>query len=125
MASAAGAGRSRSIGEASEVEPLSGRTTSRHSAAMRQRTEDLGPAERQLLDDVDEYGLHIVHVPGEDDGPGFSFTVGLWHTYQQAEVIVFGLDEEVAHELLNALADECDDGRRFAADSKQIGRAHV
>lgn len=88
---------------------------------MRQRTADLAPAERQLLDDIDEYGLHIVHVPGEGDEPGYSFTIGLWHSFQQPDVIVFGLDDEVAHELLNALADEADDGKRFLADSKHDG----
>ena len=41
----------------------------------------------------------------EDGGARFSYTVGLWHSFEQAEVVVFGLPEEVAHELLNAVAD--------------------
>ncbi|MBL8755853.1 MAG: DUF4262 domain-containing protein [Planctomycetes bacterium] len=88
---------------------------------MRSKTADMAPEDAKVLDDVDEYGVHIVHVPEDDVGPGFSFTVGLWATWQQAEVVVFGLPQEVAQDLLNGLADEVDDGRRFAAGEKHDG----
>lgn len=86
---------------------------------MRTRTEGLTAADQKLLDDVEEYGVHIVHVAEDDDGaPGFSFTVGLWETFQQPEVLVFGLAEEVAHDLLNALADEAAEDRKFLAGTR-------
>jgi hypothetical protein len=87
---------------------------------MRQLTDDLTPPERKALTDIDEAGLHIVHVPG-DDGPGYSFTIGLWHSFDQPEVIVFGLPEEVAHELLNALADEAAEDRKFLDGQRHDG----
>jgi hypothetical protein len=93
-----------------------------HSACMRARTDDLAPADRKLFDDVEEYGVHIVHVPEDDEGePGFSFTVGLWHSFQQPEVVVFGLAEDIAHELLNALADEAADAKKFLPDTRHEG----
>ncbi len=88
---------------------------------MREPTADLTPPERKILADVEEHGLHIVHVPEDDEGPGFSFTIGLWHSFEQPEVIVFGLPSETAHELLNAIADDASDGKRFLADSKHDG----
>ncbi|HEX5054222.1 MAG TPA: DUF4262 domain-containing protein [Planctomycetota bacterium] len=88
---------------------------------MRARTDDLPDSDKQLLDDVEQYGVHVVHVPAELGGGGFSFTVGLWHNFEQPEVIVFGLPDEVAHDLLNAVADEADEGRRFLADSRHEG----
>lgn len=89
--------------------------------AMRPRTDDLEPAHRQLLDDVEECGVHVVHVPEVDERPGYSFTVGLWHSFEQPEVLVFGLPEEVAHELLNALADEASAGQKYLDDQKHAG----
>ena len=80
---------------------------------MREFTDDLTPDEKKVLQDVAEQGVHIVHMPGEGDGPAFSFTVGLYYQFQQPEVIAFGLPEEVAEQLLNALTDEADDGKRF------------
>lgn len=80
---------------------------------MRARTDDLQPEDRQVLDDVEAHGLHIVHVPGDDDAPGYSFSVGLWHSFEQPEVILFGLDREVAQDLLNAIADEASEDRKY------------
>lgn len=88
---------------------------------MRALTADLSPVERKALEDIVEYGVHIVHVPESDDGPAFSFTIGLWHQFGQPEVIAFGLPEDVAHELLNAIADEADDGRMFRDGEKHDG----
>ncbi len=88
---------------------------------MRQRTDDLQPALRQLLDDVDEYGVHIVHITADDKGPAYSFTVGMFENFAQPELIVFGLEEEVAHELLNAAADEADAGHQYLDGSKLDG----
>lgn len=88
---------------------------------MRMLAEGMLPAERKILADVEEYGVHIVHVPGDDEAPGFSFTVGLWHSFEQPEVIVFGLPDEVAHELLNGIADDADDGKQFLAGQKHDG----
>lgn len=80
---------------------------------MRARTHDLQPEQRRVLDDVEAHGLHIVHVPGDDDAPGYSFTIGLWHSFEQPEVILFGLDPEVAQDLLDAIADEASEDRKY------------
>lgn len=88
---------------------------------MRARTDGLEPALQKLLDDVDEYGVHIVHITVEADCPAYSFTVGMFESFAQPELIVFGLEEAVAHELLNAAADEADEGRQYLDGSKHDG----
>ncbi len=80
---------------------------------MREPSDGLSPEEKKVLSDVAEEGVHIVHVPVTDDGPSFSATIGLWYQFEQPELIVFGLPEEVAEELLNAVADAADEGKRF------------
>ncbi len=88
---------------------------------MRALTDNDSPTHRKLLQDIEDNGVHIVHVPADDDGPAFTFTVGLWHSFEQPEVIVFGLQQEVAADLLNALADEAAEGKTFLADSRHEG----
>ncbi len=88
---------------------------------MRERTDDLPPPDAKLFDDIAQYGVHIVHVPEDDADPSFSFTVGLWHSFEQPEIVVFGLPEPVAHELLNAIADEVAEDRKFLPDSRHDG----
>lgn len=91
-------------------------------ASMRQPTDDLSEYHQQLLQTVAEHGVHIAYVQPADEGPTcFAYTVGLWHHHQQPEVLVFGLDPDGAAELLNALADECDDGRRFCGGERHEG----
>lgn len=85
---------------------------------MRSRIDGMLPAERQVLDDVETHGVHIVHVQDEDDSPGFSFTIGLWHSFEQPEVILFGLEQEVAQDLLNAIADEASEDRKYVDGSR-------
>ena len=86
---------------------------------MRDLTDDLSPDEKKVLKDVAEEGVHVVHVPADGGDSGFSFTIGLWYHFEQPEVIVFGLPDEVAGELLNAITDAADEGKRF-----QHGEAH-
>jgi hypothetical protein len=80
---------------------------------MREPSDDLSPQEKKVLSDVAEEGVHVVHVPAPADGAAFSATIGLWYQFEQPEVIVFGLPEEVAEDLLNAVTDAIDEGKRF------------
>lgn len=73
----------------------------------------LDDGDRQLLYDVAQYGWHVVVVTPDDVGPGFAFSVGLHHTFEHPEVIVFGLDHETLVEVVNAVGAEVRDGRRL------------
>lgn len=92
---------------------------------MRAPNDSLTPTERAILDEIEAAGVHVVHVGGDDgDDLEYSFSVGLWHSFGQPEVIVFGLEAEVAEDLIQTLTDECDAGKHFLADSKHDGLVH-
>jgi hypothetical protein len=74
-----------------------------------------------LLDDVEQSGLHVVQLPPSGSLPAGSHTVGLWQQFEQPEVVVFGLPDEVAADLLEAIADEVDAGRRFLGGQRHEG----
>ena len=57
--------------------------------------------------------MHIVSVLEEVTAPGYSFSIGLSHSFRHPEVLVFGLSPEVAQELINLVADEVSNGREF------------
>lgn len=88
---------------------------------MRQRTEDLSEYQRQLLADVDEHGLHVTFVRPEGAATSCAYTVGLWHKHRHPEVVVFGLELDAVDELCGALAEEVEDGKRFAAGEQHAG----
>ncbi|CAG2082493.1 DUF4262 domain-containing protein [Xanthomonas euroxanthea] len=62
-------------------------------------------SERQLLDDVAEYGWHCIHIMEEGEQVGYSFTVGLYQTFGHPELIIFGLSSRVSHQILSIVAD--------------------
>lgn len=75
-------------------------------------------AEEKILADVEESGLHVRRIKGDEEYPEFAYTVGLARGTGQAEVIVVGLPADVAQELLNRVADLVDEGRRFVAGDR-------
>lgn len=56
---------------------------------------------RRVQADIDRYGWHVGKIPGDDRAPSWAFTIGLFASFQQPELVVFGLDLETAHRLLN------------------------
>jgi Domain of unknown function (DUF4262) len=87
---------------------------------MREPAADHTPEQQQLLADIAESGVHIAHVE-DDDGDSYSYTVGLWASFEQPEVIVFGMPEDVARDLLDTVADEAAEDRKFRAGEKHDG----
>ena len=69
--------------------------------------------EEKCLADIEEYGLHVMRVSGDDEWPAFTYSVGLYRTFGLPEVIVVGLRAELAHWILNELAARARAGERY------------
>jgi hypothetical protein len=70
--------------------------------------------EQRLIDDVERVGWHLVGVEEDSEGPGFVYSVGMYHTWSQPEIIVFGLSSVAKMiEMINALGDEMRQGAGF------------
>ena len=88
---------------------------------MRALTDDLTEAGREVLQNIAEHQAHVMHVTADDGAPEFSYTIGLWHHFEQPEVIVFGLDVDAADALLAQVVEQCAAGARFAHGEKHEG----
>ncbi|MFB4314622.1 DUF4262 domain-containing protein [Actinomadura sp. 21ATH] len=55
---------------------------------------------------ISQYGWSMVLVPPVGDGPGWAYTVGLWHSLRSPELAMFGGDVYEMEEILNALGRE-------------------
>jgi len=71
------------------------------------------PGEEKLLSDVSVYGWHMLTIPTDEHGPGFTYTVGLFHSYSHPEVIVFGLPNKLMQRVLDVIATLVKGGRVF------------
>ena len=75
--------------------------------------------EQTVLANVERFGWHCTSV-GSDaptDDVCFTYTVGLPHSYGQPEFIIFGLEAQVAHEILSTVASAAESGAPFALDA--------
>lgn len=70
---------------------------------------------------VREHGWTVVAVPGDDRGPAFAYTVGLYHTLRAPELAMFGLPPEVMHTLLNLGGGRVRDGAPVADGTRWEG----
>jgi hypothetical protein len=66
--------------------------------------------EQKCVDDVCEYGCHIMQISAEDENPQFSYSVGFPVSTGQPEVIVFGLKQQLMHSMINEIRRQCVDG---------------
>ena len=73
-------------------------------------------SDRKLLADVERVGWHIVGIYDDEGNPGYAFSVGLFHTFEHPEIIVFGLTGETAAEIINIIGMQVRVGTRFKAN---------
>jgi hypothetical protein len=85
------------------------------------RSRELKPDERKLEGDVEKFGCHIIHVREERNLPGWSYTVGLFESYHQPEILVVGLKTDTAQYLLNEVANRLKNGLGIHDGLRQSG----
>jgi hypothetical protein len=69
--------------------------------------------ERRLLNNIAEYGWHCNSISAEDGEPGFTYTVGLFHSFGHPELLVIGLPPKAAHGVLSVAAKAAAEGKPF------------
>jgi hypothetical protein len=69
--------------------------------------------DQKLLSDVKQYGWHVPHIFADENGPGFSFSVGLYLKFGHPEILVMGLEQPVAHKFINLIGGYVSTGRVF------------
>ena len=68
-----------------------------------------------IIRNVREHGCHIVGINGDEKGPGYAFSIGLFVNYGQAEVVIFGFEGRVAARIINVVRDRAAAGQKFVA----------
>jgi len=78
-------------------------------------------ADLRVRSDVERYGWHVAKIAGDEQAPPWAFTIGLEHSFDHPEVLVFGMELELLHSLLNHIGEGVKQGRRFAHDERPDG----
>jgi Domain of unknown function (DUF4262) len=69
--------------------------------------------ERKVLSDVKNFGWHVINILPDENGPQYSFSIGLYHKFGHPELLVMGLPHPVGHQLINSAAEQIAAGKSF------------
>jgi hypothetical protein len=78
---------------------------------------ELTDGDKQVLNDIEQYGVHIVHVLADGGMPGFGFSIGLFQNFHHPEILIVGLQQELIHSIINDMAQEIKQGKTYYAFS--------
>lgn len=59
----------------------------------------------QTKRNIAKYGLQVISVSGSNYLPSFTYSIGLFETYNQPEIICFGLPTKLGHAIINDVAE--------------------
>lgn len=69
--------------------------------------------DKKLLNDIEVYGWHVIKVLEDEEGPGFGYSVGLYHTFNHPEILIIGLKLNLTHSIINDIGERIRRGERF------------
>ncbi len=69
--------------------------------------------EEKALKDIEQFGCHILHVMGDDDGPQFSYSIGIQKTSNHPELLITGLKPELSQWIINEYNERIKRGESF------------
>jgi hypothetical protein len=76
---------------------------------------ELDDQERRFLQQIEEQGWFGTHVfDAEGDLPAFSYSTGFWLRHQKPELILFGLKNDIGHDILWDAYRDAEQGRSFS-----------
>ncbi|GAA4056254.1 DUF4262 domain-containing protein [Nonomuraea soli] len=81
---------------------------------------ELDDFDRRTISVVRAHGWNALAIPADDSGPGWAYTIGLWHSFRSPEVAIFGIDDiETMQACLNILGEAVRAGDRLVEGAQR------
>lgn len=71
------------------------------------------PADKKVVEDIKKYGWHVVNVLEEENHPPHSFSIGLYESFNHPEIIIIGIDNQNAQNIINGIGTKIKNGEKF------------
>lgn len=76
---------------------------------------------RRLVEAAERHGAAVVHIPADERGSSYAFSVGAWRRFGRPEVVAIGLPREVAHAVVDTYVQRSGTGERFTPGTTYLG----
>jgi Domain of unknown function (DUF4262) len=89
---------------------------------MPRHSTDLGLSDRdrELLGRLEAHGWYVIKVGAGGNEPAFAYSLGLYEKFGHPELILFGLDLDTMHQLINDAGEQIRSGRRYEDGQQYI-----
>ena len=77
---------------------------------------NLSATKQKIIDDIKNYGWHVIKVLEDNSGPGFVYSIGFFETFNHPEIIIIGLNLDLSHNIINDIGDDIKRGTMFNPD---------
>ena len=74
--------------------------------------------EQEILDEVSEGGWYVIKVLDQTETPGWAYSIGLHRNFAHPEILVFGLNVDLMHSMINSIGEDVRSGKSFEIDQK-------
>jgi hypothetical protein len=74
---------------------------------------DLNEKDAKLLETLQQWGWFVTKVGAADPEPAFAYSMGLYENFKHPEIIIFGLELGMMHELINGAGKRIRQGRGY------------
>jgi len=86
---------------------------------------DLDSRTQSSIDVIHQHGWQVTGIPADGQGPGWAYTIGLWHSHRMPELAMFGLDIRSMQTVLNDLGQGGVAGQPLEAEQQRNDVANV
>jgi hypothetical protein len=77
--------------------------------------------EQKAVNDIEEFGCHVLHVLEEDDLSCFTYSIGISRKTGRPDLVITGLNREIAHWVINEYNERLRNGEQFEVDNYYSG----
>jgi Domain of unknown function (DUF4262) len=74
---------------------------------------DLVERDKKLLEVLERWGWFVVKVGAGESEPAFAYSIGLYEHFRHPEIIVFGLELETMHTVINDAGERIRQGQKY------------
>ena len=57
--------------------------------------------DQKVLNDIEEYGCHVLNVLEGDGEPSFTYSIGINKRQNKPDILILGLKSKLAHSIAN------------------------